>query len=584
LYNGGAGASFDTVFPSPNRHYKLNETAGTVAADSGSDGANGTLVDFNTTSSWVEGNANKGVLVEIRRSSDDTVKAFYYDDNNELSLTSEDAAGTTLSSWIGSDNGFVSTWYDQSGNANNAVQETFVQQPQIITSGSLLLLNNMPVLDMGFGESKLLLPSFAAAAPSIFAVSAFTGTGATGEAGTIISGGDTTSDRFDFGSVSASNYRFFISESGSVTQISSSVNYFNSNQYLFSANPTQLRTDGVTVASGTISTEIIAGTDDFRVGERYFGSGNANSYIKMQELIFYTSDKSTNQSGIETNINDFYSIYNTNFIRATGGTITTIGDYKVHTFTGSTGTFTVTSLGTDPTYGDTVEYLVVAGGGGGGTLLGSGAGAGGLLTDTLATVSSTSYAVTIGAGGAGATVTRTRGASGNNSTFYGVTAIGGGGGGANSVGNRDGGAGGSGGGGTYSGLAGTGTVGQGNDGGVGREPTPINQAGGGGAGGVGGSGTSTPNAAGDGGVGLSNSITGSAVFYAGGGGGSAYVTDSGTAGNGGLGGGGDGGIVAGSDADANTGGGGGGSDRDVSGTPAGGNGGSGIVIVRYKFQ
>jgi len=53
LYNGGAGASFDTVFPSPNRHYKLNETAGTVAADSGSDGANGTLVNFTLPGAWV---------------------------------------------------------------------------------------------------------------------------------------------------------------------------------------------------------------------------------------------------------------------------------------------------------------------------------------------------------------------------------------------------------------------------------------------------------------------------------------------------------------------------------------------------
>ena len=45
---------------------------------------------------------------------------------------------------------------------------------------------------------------------------------------------------------------------------------------------------------------------------------------------------------------------------ATGGTITTDGDYKVHTFTTS-GTFTVTEAGTNAE----VEYLVIAGGGGG---------------------------------------------------------------------------------------------------------------------------------------------------------------------------------------------------------------------------
>ena len=50
--------------------------------------------------------------------------------------------------------------------------------------------------------------------------------------------------------------------------------------------------------------------------------------------------------------------YNT----ATGGTITTDGDYKVHTFT-SSGTFEVTCVG--GTESD-IQYLVVAGGGGGG--------------------------------------------------------------------------------------------------------------------------------------------------------------------------------------------------------------------------
>ncbi len=47
------------------------------------------------------------------------------------------------------------------------------------------------------------------------------------------------------------------------------------------------------------------------------------------------------------------------FITATGGTVTTDGDYKVHTF--NTGDdFVVTSIGTDTTYGNVVQYLVIA--------------------------------------------------------------------------------------------------------------------------------------------------------------------------------------------------------------------------------
>ena len=56
-------------------------------------------------------------------------------------------------------------------------------------------------------------------------------------------------------------------------------------------------------------------------------------------------------------------LQDSSFIAATGGTITTCGDYKIHTFTGP-GTFTcsVQVILQD----QSVDYLVVAGGGGGG--------------------------------------------------------------------------------------------------------------------------------------------------------------------------------------------------------------------------
>src|SRR3990167_1031387 len=84
------------------------------------------------------------------------------------------------------------------------------------------------------------------------------------------------------------------------------------------------------------------------------------------------------------------------FITATGGTITTDGDYKVHTFTAS-GTFEVTSGSGN------VWYLVIAGGGGGGRgatnqYPGAGGGAGGFRTNAVYdyAVSVNAYTVTIG--------------------------------------------------------------------------------------------------------------------------------------------------------------------------------------------
>ena len=95
---------------------------------------------------------------------------------------------------------------------------------------------------------------------------------------------------------------------------------------------------------------------------------------------------------------------------ATGGTVTTDGDYKVHTFT-SGGTFTVTSAP------DVVEYLVIAGGGGGASYsYGGGGGAGGYRTAADFAVTATAYSITVGGGGAGGTG-NSAGSQGSNSVF-----------------------------------------------------------------------------------------------------------------------------------------------------------------------
>jgi len=125
---------------------------------------------------------------------------------------------------------------------------------------------------------------------------------------------------------------------------------------------------------------------------------------------------------------------------ATGGTVTDIAGYRVHTFT-SSGTFTITAGPGD------VEYLVVGGGGGGGGYIGGGGGAGGFRTGTLTALTAGNYTVTVGAGGAAsATTTNSQGNDGQDSVFFTITAVGGGGGGS-AYGNagRDGGSGGGGG-------------------------------------------------------------------------------------------------------------------------------------------
>lgn len=268
----------------------------------------------------------------------------------------------------------------------------------------------------------------------------------------------------------------------------------------------------------------------------------------------------------------------------TGGTITTSGSYRIHTFTTS-GNFVVPSG-----FSATAEYLVVAGGGGGGGAQssndcgGGGGGAGGMLTGSTS-ISAQTYGVTVGAGGSGGGE-QTSGSDGNNSSALSVTCIGGGGGASRSAGggSTTPGSGGSGGGGTCTGLIGSGTSGQGNNGGGGAGTASGGSYGGGGKGST-GNGPNSTGGGGNGGTGEASSISGTSLFYAGGGGGG-EGNGPGGRGIGGSGVGGDGSENSNNspratDGATNRGGGGGGNGGFCTGT--GGAGGSGVVVIRYTI-
>ena len=214
------------------------------------------------------------------------------------------------------------------------------------------------------------------------------------------------------------------------------------------------------------------------------------------------------------------------FISATGGTITTSGNYKYHTFT-SSGTFSVSAAPA----GKTIDFIVV---GGGGSRRGGG---GGYVYKSAQATSVGSYAVVVGEATSGA---ETRG---GDSSFASVVGLGGGNGFTVNNGQNGGsGAGGDSGGSYLGGSALQPTSASGGFGNAGANST-FSTAGGGGGAGSAASGST-------GGSGRVSDLDGVTVYSAGG---------NGTGSNSGA---------------ANTGNGG---DKD-------GDGGSGVVVIRYLYQ
>ena len=102
----------------------LNETATTSAAYS-----------VRKLSSSYNGNA-----IKVRRSSDNTTQDIGFTAGGDLDVS-------TLLAFTGSGNdAFVDTWYDQSGNGKNLSQATAINQPRIVSSGSMYLENNKPFI------------------------------------------------------------------------------------------------------------------------------------------------------------------------------------------------------------------------------------------------------------------------------------------------------------------------------------------------------------------------------------------------------------------------------------------------------
>ena len=321
-------------------------------------------------------------------------------------------------------------------------------------------------------------------------------------------------------------------------------------------------------------------------GSEKINGGTAGDPIELntegQGVTFVYIDSTVGWRSVQDNT---YATQGQLFITATGGTITTCGNDKIHTFTGP-GTFCVSQIASTPA-NNQLSYTVAAGGGGAGESAsgsghpGGGGGAGGFREDKspvtpytasplegAGTINATvtGFPITVGAGGGGGSgPTGGPGVDGSNSVFSTITSAGGGGGGtgSNPGASRGGNVGGSGGGSGSSNSPPTGggagntppvSPPQGNNGGPGAQTSGK----GGSGGGATAAGSQTPDGNQHlGGAGATTSITASPVTYSAGG----AVASNGGAGT----------TNRGNGGNALTNG-------------CGGAGGSGIVIIRYKFQ
>lgn len=253
-----------------------------------------------------------GSAIRVRREDTSIEQDIGFDASGNLDTSA-------LATFCSGTNGFVTTWYDQAS-SNNVTQTSEPSQPKIYDSVSgLITENGKPAMEFdgandGLNSSSDLRSTAGASTviqvrnvdkaagfqqPFVFYKiqrHVIERTGGTGYDNVSISTNETSGEFMKFASADVTSQLLHFTTWDGSTQtggVDEVVLYENGSVVAGSA---RISGFGIT-ASGTNSIGYRADTNS------QYCSGT------FQEVIVYTSDESSNRTGIETNINDFYSIY-----------------------------------------------------------------------------------------------------------------------------------------------------------------------------------------------------------------------------------------------------------------------------------
>ena len=245
-----------------------------------------------------------GFSIRVRRASDNTEQNIGFDGDGNLDTTS-------LLSFVGVGHGFVTTWYDQSGNSKNVTQTTAARQPWIVESGVLLTSNGRPGIKfMSDASGSYFLTGTANRTNTNEAMSMYVVYRLT----TL-----TRQGQFSWGVIDlepgANSSGIALHQNGSFAYSPNNAAYWSTNLALGSVVFTGgLVTNNTIYYNGVATTSGITngGNGNMQIGGVINIGKGAYSGAKsiISELILYPNgSQNSNVSSINNNLNSYYSIY-----------------------------------------------------------------------------------------------------------------------------------------------------------------------------------------------------------------------------------------------------------------------------------
>jgi hypothetical protein len=193
--------------------------------------------------------------------------------------------------------GFVETWYDQSGNGNDATQTVAANQPKIVDAGVFL-----GEIDFDGSDDFIKMDSEVTLGTEFYVPMVVTAVSADSESNATFMGSDN----------SGGGDRLYLTTNANLLAYRN-----NATNYTTSLTPSGTEAELVSyTATSSNMTTSLNGTDDVdaalagSMGAEYIGGGTGfNLAASFKEIIIYNSDQSSNRTAIEANINNHYSIY-----------------------------------------------------------------------------------------------------------------------------------------------------------------------------------------------------------------------------------------------------------------------------------
>ena len=220
--------------------------------------------------------------------------------NTEQDFTAAEITNGTLATFCGTNDGFVVTWYDQSGQGNDATQSTAASQPKIYDGTTGLITENGKVaIDFDTVDDYLQTSTFSTAYTQPITrilVAKQRVDGYLIDGSSLNRGVVGTEPVRSFRRIFAGTIAFYATSTTNTQELLYAI---------FDSPNSQLFVDGV--GQGLVNVGS-GGLDQVTINT-IWSTDIAFAGGVIQEIVIYPNDQAANQSGIESDINAYYSIY-----------------------------------------------------------------------------------------------------------------------------------------------------------------------------------------------------------------------------------------------------------------------------------